>query len=224
MTIYKCIIADDEDYALDILENYISKVDSLQIIARCSDSFDVYNNLHKHTVDVLFLDIEMPQLSGIDLLKSLKNPPKVIFTTAYKDYAVNAFELNAVDYLLKPFSFERFLKSIDKLTDNKIPIVEENPGFLDIIVDRQKIRILLKDINFIEGLGNYLKVHTEDKTYITYQTIKTLLELLPPQEFRQIHKSYIIPLSKVQSYNSTSVLIGKNLLPVGRIFKLNLSL
>lgn len=225
MKILNCVIADDEPYALDIIENYISKIDSLHLIARCANGFEVYNILHKEKVDLLFLDINMPQLSGLDLFRSLNNPPKIIFTTAYKEHAVDAFELNAVDYLLKPFSFERFLKSIEKaLQTNTISenIAEKKSGFIILNVDRQKVRIPLNDIKFIEGLGNYLKVHTTDKVYVTYQTIKTLLDKLPKEEFIQIHKSYIVPLSKVQSYTYANVKVGDTEIPIGRMFRKNL--
>src|SRR5215207_10144565 len=145
MKIFKTIIADDEPYALDILENYISKVEILNLVARCTDGFQVYNQLHKHSIDVIFLDIEMPQLSGLELFRSLTDPPKIIFTTAYKEHAIEAFELNAIDYLLKPFSFERFLKAIDRLSqpiDSTSPKDNSSP-FLIINVDRQKVLIPL---------------------------------------------------------------------------------
>ncbi len=225
MKILNCVIADDEPYALDIIENYISKIDRLHLIARCANGFEVYNILHKEKIDLLFLDINMPQLSGLDLFRSLTNPPKIIFTTAHKEHAVDAFELNAIDYLLKPFSFERFLKSIEKaLQTNTVhkDVEEKKPGFIVLNVDRQKVRLQLSDIKFIEGLGNYLKVHTYEKVYVTYQTIKTLLDKLPREEFIQIHKSYIVPLSKIRSYNSASVIIDEMEIPVGRMFRKNL--
>lgn len=225
MKIFNCVIADDEPCALDILENYIGKVDRLHLITRCSDGFQVYNVLHKSQIDVLFLDIEMPQLSGLDLFRSLANPPKIIFTTAYKEHAVSAFELNAVDYLLKPFSFERFLKSVDRLVEPEPASSSDQEStnkFLEINIDRQKVRILLKDINYIEGLGNYLKVHTQNKFYVTLLSIRAILEKLPQEEFKQIHKSYIVPFSKVQSYNYLTLVIEGVEIPIGRSYRQNL--
>lgn len=225
MKLLNCIIADDESFALDVLENYISKVERLHLIARCRDGFEVYNVLHKHKIDVIFLDIEMPQLSGLELFRSLTNPPKIIFTTAYKEHAIEAFELDAVDYLLKPFSFERFLKAIDRLSHPENPIPNEEGGspFLIINVDRQKVLLPLKDIKFIEALGNYLKVHTKEKVYVTHQSIRSIMESLP-KEFRQIHKSYIVPISKVQSYSYTNAVVEDVKLPIGRSFRKNLGL
>lgn len=224
MKIIRCIIADDEVNALDIVESYIEKVDHLTLVARCKDAFEVYNVLQTHTVDLLFLDIEMPQLSGVELFKSLSHPPKIIFTTAYKEYAVQAFELHAVDYLMKPFSFERFLKAIGRIQNIE---QDTKPSIADVIfitVDRQKIKICLKDIIYIQAFGNYLKIFTTEKFFITYTSVKSILAKLPSSEFRQIHKSYIISLSKVNTFNSSTVTVNSIDLPIGRAYKSDLKI
>ena len=217
MRTYTCLIADDERNALDILENYIGKVDHLNLKARCSDAFQVYSVLRTESIDLAFLDISMPQLSGIDLFRSLALPPKVIFTTAHKDYAIEAFELRALDYLLKPFSFERFLQAVDRLgAENEI---EVRQGHLTIYHNRKHVRVELESIQYVQAIGNYAKVFTTDKMYVTHEGIKSLLSKLPHPQFVQIHKSFIVASSKIDAFTSEHVLMGASKIPVGRTFK-----
>jgi DNA-binding LytR/AlgR family response regulator len=215
---YTCLIADDERNALDILENYIGKLDHLNLKARCSDAFQVYSVLRTESIDLAFLDISMPQLSGMDLFRSLALPPKVIFTTAHKDYAIEAFELRALDYLLKPFSFERFLQAVDRLgaAENEI---ERPKGHLTIYHNRKHVRVELESIQYIQAIGNYAKLFTTNKMYVTHEGIKSLLSKLPHPQFVQIHKSFIVALSKIDAYTSDHVLMGVLKIPVGRTFK-----
>ena len=219
MKTISCLIADDEAPALELLELYIEKINYLKIVARCRDAYQVYNSLREKTVDLMFLDIEMPQLTGIDLIRSLPKTPKVIFTTAYKDYAVDAFELHALDYLLKPFSFERFLSAIERYNESTAAPPESLPTHLTIFVNRQRIPVPLAEILYIQSLGNYVKVITEKKTFITYTSIKSILEKLHSAQFQQIHKSYIVSLSKIDSFNSMEVDIRGTKIPIGRNFK-----
>jgi DNA-binding LytR/AlgR family response regulator len=189
--------------------------------------------MKEHLVDLLFLDIQMPQLLGTNFIRTLKNPPKVIFTTAYRKYAVEGFELDAVDYILKPISFERFLKAVNKVLQINLATVagasinenhpEQPSSFLYFRVDRKMVKVFFNDILFIEALKDYIRIVTSNKTIVTKYVFSTLEELLPSNEFLRIHKSYIIAINKIDSYNADSVQIVKHELPVGRMFKLDVS-
>jgi DNA-binding LytR/AlgR family response regulator len=216
-----CIIADDEKLARDVLENYISRIDKLNLVGVCRNALDVYNLLQKREIDILFLDIQMPQLTGINLIKSLTKPPQVVFTTAYKEYAVEAFELRAADYLLKPFSFERFLQAVDTVSHQR-QSVTSNDEHIDLKVDRKMVKVLINDILYIEAVGNYIKVHLSGKSLMTYCTIQNIKKLLPVPKFRQIHRSYIVNFDKVTEYTSTIVMLKETALPVGRNYKRSL--
>ncbi|MBC5775374.1 response regulator transcription factor [Pontibacter sp. KCTC 32443] len=223
----RCLIVDDEPLALDVLETYISRVDNLELVCRCNNAVEAYNCLQTEQVDVMFLDIQMPKLTGIDFLKSLANPPKVIFTTAYRDYAVEGYELNAVDYLLKPISFDRFLKAIAKVTpqETKSPASinafepDYKEAFIYLKSDKKMVKVMLADILYIESLKDYIRVKTETKEIISYQKISFLEEKLPADKFLRIHRSFIIALDKVQAFSATAVDLGKNEIPIGRLYK-----
>ncbi|HEY6438204.1 MAG TPA: LytTR family DNA-binding domain-containing protein, partial [Ignavibacteriaceae bacterium] len=190
--------------------------------------------LKDNRIDLLFLDIQMPHLLGTNFLRTLKNPPKVIFTTAYRKYAVEGFELDAVDFLLKPISFERFLKGVNKILQLNLlghgdaTVQSENhpesiPPFLYFRADRKMVKVLFNDILYIEGLNDYIKIITTNKTIVTKHLLASLEEMLPSKEFIRIHKSFIIAINKIESFNADSVEIGKKEIPVGRLFKLNLN-
>jgi len=225
-----CAIIDDEELAADILEEYIKQFEGLVLIAKCKNVVEAYNLLQKTKIDLLFLDIQMPMLTGIDFLKNINNPPKVIFTTAYSEYAVEGFELNAVDYLLKPISFERFLRAINKLqlSDIKSPDIqtkttelteEYSEAFIFLKEDKMMVKVMLKDILFIESLKNYVKVKTISKDIITYKTISSLEEKLPSNKFIRVHRSYIVAVDKIDAFSTSQLEIGKHLIPLGRNFK-----
>lgn len=230
MTRIKCLITDDEPLALDVLENYISQLESLELTGRCNNALDALNFLQKNKVDLLFLDIQMPRLTGIDFLKTLRNPPKVIFTTAYRDYALEGFELNVLDYLLKPISFERFIIAVNKYHAfapvNHLPaaitpalsLITEEP-FIYLKADKKMVKTFLKDILYIESLKDYVKVKTVEKDIITYQKISYLEEKLPDEKFIRIHRSYIIALDKIKSFNTSFIDIGNEEIPIGRLYK-----
>ncbi len=229
-----CLAVDDEPLALSVLEKYIANIESLELAGTCVNAVQALQMLQNFPVDLLFLDIQMPQIMGTDFIRTLKKPPKVIFTTAYRKYAVEGFELDAVDYLLKPISFERFLKAINKILQNGIPneapethskesIYEPACACLYVRAERKMVKVLLKDILYIEGLGDYIKIITSAKTIVTKHLLSSLEETLPKDSFIRIHRSFIVSISKIDSYNTDTIEIRKNELPIGRLFKLQVN-
>ena len=227
----RCLIIDDEPLAREILKQHIDGVEALELAGSCSNAVEAILFLQQHTVNLLFLDIQMPQLLGTNFIRTLKNPPKVIFTTAYREYAVEGFELDAVDYILKPISFERFLKAVNKVLQIKDVIepvsstkenrTETNSLFLYFRADRKMVKIFFHEILFIESLKDYIKIVTTTKTIVTKYVLYTLEEMLPPGEFLRIHRSYIIAINKIDSYNAESVQIAKHEIPIGKIYKID---
>ncbi|WP_433765868.1 LytR/AlgR family response regulator transcription factor [Flavobacterium ginsenosidimutans] len=221
---FKCIIVDDEPPATRILENYIGKVNFLEKVGVFNDSLKALEFLNTQSADVIFLDIQMPQLTGLQLSKIISKNIKVIFTTAYPDFALEGFELNAVDYLLKPISFERFYQAVSKLnSEPKIEISNQNnlPDFLFIKTDgKNKFqKVFLSDVLYVESLQNYVCIHTEKQQIITHSSLKNVIESLPENEFIQIHKSYVVSLKHVESTDNFSVFINGKELPIGATFK-----
>jgi DNA-binding LytR/AlgR family response regulator len=217
-----CLAVDDEPPALDILKNYINAVSSLELATSCINAIDALNVLRSTRIDLMFLDIQMPQLLGTDLMRTLNNPPKVIFTTAFREFAVEGFELNAVDYLLKPVSFERFLKAVNKVMEIRLPQQAEqemHDAYLYFRSDRKMHKVAMEDIIFIESLKDYIKVVTKSKTIITKQSISSIEERLPKSLFIRIHRSFIVSLNKVQSYTPELIAIGNEELPVSRMYR-----
>ncbi len=223
------MVVDDEPMARDVIRRYIEKVPGLQIIAECSNAIDALVFLQDKSVDLIFLDIRMPELLGTEFVKSLRNPPKIIFTTAYKEYALDGFELDVVDYLLKPIRFERFLKAINKAFPRKeeeeksvattTPEKKNTADFIYLRVDRKLVKIFLGDIFYIESARDYVKVVSKDKNYITRQTISSIEAMLSGIEFVRIHRSYIIAVSKIKSFTNEQVEIGNKELPIGKFYK-----
>ena len=225
----KCIAVDDEPLALSVLQKYIASIGGLELVGSCSNAVQALQMLQQYQVDLMFLDIEMPQIMGTDFIRTLKKSPKIIFTTAYRKYAMEGFELDAVDYLLKPISFERFLKAVNKVlqTDIQEPNsafhtsdnISEPSNCLYVRADRKMVKILLNDILYIEGLNDYIKIITPVKTIVTKHLLSALDETLPKDAFMRIHRSFIIAINKIDSYNSDTIHIGKKELPIGRLFK-----
>lgn len=213
----KCIIAEDEPIAREILRQYISDVPNLTLVKEFEDGLNAYNYLKTESVDLLFLDINMPKLSGISLLKSLQNPPKVILTTAYSEYALDSYELDVIDYLLKPFSFERFLKAIHKVENHNS--VKRSDNFLNVKADGKIYRISFSEILYIEAKGDYLTLHTETQKLTFYKTLKSILHDLPAANFLRVHKSYIIDLNKIDFVEGNLIHIGNNIIPIGKAYK-----
>lgn len=227
----RCLIVDDEPLALDVLETFVERLDNLELVCRCNNAVEAYNCLQTEHIDLMFLDIQMPKLTGIDFLKSIPDPPRVIFTTAYRDYALDSYELNAVDYLLKPIAFDRFLKAVAKVTPaepkgiatSATGMAPAEPDYKDAFIylkaDKKMVKVMLADILYIESLKDYIRVKTESKEIITYQKISFLEEKLPTDKFLRIHRSFIISLDKVQAFSATAVDVGKTEIPIGRLYK-----
>jgi len=227
MKMINCIIADDEALAREVIESYVLKIGQLHLAATCSNGIEVFNTLKTKPADLLFLDIQMPQLTGIELLRTLKNPPAVIITTAYREFAIEGYELNVIDYLLKPVSFERFLKAIDKyeLSTNSIQLkiasapanykADGGNAFIYVKSDKKMVRVMLKDLLYIEGLKDYVKVHTPEGSIVTYQTLTYFEEKLSNDQFMRIHRSFIVSLNHITAYSATQIEIGKVAIPIG---------
>ena len=226
---YQCLIVDDEPVAQQILEKYINQIEALHLVAKCSNAFEAMNILHQEKVDILFLDIKMPLLSGIEMLKTIQNQSKVILTTAFSEFAVESYEYGVADYLLKPISFERFLKSVNKiLLPQNIDFIngnsEENittqPTFIFFKADKKIFKYYLADILFIEGSGNYIKVHTQnDKPLMVLDKLTDLLEKLPPKQFLRVHKSFIINISHLTRIEGNMLFIRDKEIPISNTFK-----
>jgi len=211
----RCVIIDDEPSSQNVLKSFVSKIDYLELLHICNNAIEALDFLKTNTVDLLFLDINMPHLSGISFYKSLQNSPKVIFTTAYSEYALEGFELEATDYLLKPFSFERFVKAVSKVKDLQHDKIEN----IIIKSDKKLHQIKFDNIYFVEGLGDYIKVHLKDNFLITYKTLKQMNAALPKSIFVQVHKSFIINKKKVDYIEGNLVKINSNKIPLGQKFK-----
>ena len=226
MTI-KTLIVDDEPVALDILENYIQRLDTLALVGRFTSPSKAFQYLQTAPVDLLFLDINMPNLNGIELLRSLTHPPKVIFTTAYDDYAMLGYELNIIDYLLKPIAYPRFLKALNKVIQLDIMPIQnvtlntpQEAPYIFVQADKKMTKVLLSDILYIESIGNYLKIHTKEKLITTYASLTYMEEKLPKKQFVRIHRSFIIALAQLTAYTATNVDIANQTLPISRNYKL----
>ncbi len=212
-----CLAVDDEPLALRVLEKYCSRLQSVELRKTFLDPLEALEALRQEPFDLVFLDINMPHLSGLGLLRSLPDPPLVIFTTAYPEYAVQGFELEAVDYLLKPFSFERFVRAVNKVLARRAPQPEPLlPPSLPLKVDRKLYRIPLADILYLEAYGDYVKVHTPAKTYLSKTRLQELEEQLPAEAFLRIHRSFVVALSAIEFLEGQSVVVKGRRLPVAR--------
>jgi DNA-binding LytR/AlgR family response regulator len=223
----KALIIDDEPLAQNVIQQYAKKLPNLKIEATCNDAICAHQTLQEKEIDLIFLDINMPKLSGISFLRNLKNAPLVIFTTAYSEYALEGFELDAIDYLKKPFSFDRFCKAIFKAEEllqlkheaSSHQTKEAENDFLFIKSNKKTIKVNFSEICFIEGLGDYIRVHLSDQKIVTNLSMKKILDLLPEKLFYRIHKSFIISLSKIDVIEGNMVVINKTKLPIGNSFR-----
>ena len=225
----RCLIIDDEPLAQRVIERYSENIPYLEIVKKCNNAIEAIDVLHQQEIHLLFLDINMPRLSGMDFLKTLKNPPLVIITTAYAEYAIQGYELDVVDYLMKPFAFDRFLKAIQKaqeLLKNKETTHFENreserieDTFIFVKSSKKTFKVNLSDILYIEALGDYVKIFTNDKMIVSYQSLKNIESLLPPKSFPRVHKSFIIALSRIDLIEGNQVKIKDRLIPIGTNFK-----
>jgi len=222
----KCIAVDDEKLVLDLLVDDIQKVPFLQLVQRCRNAMEAADVLHKENVDLVFLDIQMPGLNGLQFLQTLKNPPMIIFITAYKEYALEGFNLNAVDYLLKPVSFERFLKACNKAYEffnlQQKPLAREaDPGYFFVYVEYNLVKVVVPDILYIEGMKDYVKIFisSSDRPIITRASMKAMEEKLSGYRFVRTHKSYIISADKVTAIKRDLICINKIELPLSEGYK-----
>jgi two-component system LytT family response regulator len=219
----RVIIIDDEPLPVELISAYASRISEIQVLEKFNDPLKAVAFLRNQTVDLIFLDIEMPHLNGIDLLKSLPVKPMTIFTTAYPEFAVDGFELNAVDYLLKPFDFERFKKAVDKAIEfnayNQRPKGHPAEPFLFVKSEYKAVKINLSDIQYIEGMDSYVKIYAGGKPVLSLMSMKSMLEMLPPEEFFRVHRSYIIPVSKVKSIRNKVIRIGEKEIPIGGTYE-----
>lgn len=222
----KCLIVDDEPIARQILEQHIEKVEALTLIGKCSNAIDAMNLLHKQEVGLMFLDIKMPSMTGLELLKSLQKPPKVILTTAFSEFGVESYEYGVIDYLLKPISFDRFLKAVNKvlmLKDEEQQLQKEvvpNRDFIFFKADKKIYKYYLKDILFIEGSGNYVKVHSEKKRpLLVLDKLSELLNKLPNKQFCRVHKSYIVNMQKINQVEGNRILFKDSKVPISATYK-----
>jgi len=224
----RCLLVDDEPPALKVLQSHISAISGLEIVAMCNNAVEAMDILHQKPIDLVFLDIKMPKLTGTVFYKSLVNPPKVIFVTAYRDFAVEGYELDAVDYLVKPVSFERFLKSVYKVkkmmgyeeTLQSEEYKKNTEAFVYLKVDKNMQKIFLSDIVYIESWKDYVKIFlTGDKSMLAKQSISSMVSLLSEHSFIRVHRSFIIPVDKITGYNKNSLQLGATEIPIGRLYK-----
>ena len=227
---YNVIIVDDEYLAQKLLQDYVSKVESLQLVATCSNAIEAMNVLKDHQVDIMFLDIQMPDLTGLDLAKSLEHRPAIIFTTAYSEYAVDAFNLSVVDYLLKPFDFPRFIQAINKAIGTEqqkemgvqkpaADTISESNDFITVKADYKLYKINYDDLLFIEGQHEYVTFHTTQRRITALFALKDLEEILPKDKFVRVHKSYIVSFKHIQDLDKSDVTVAGNKVPVGASYR-----
>lgn len=218
-----CVAIDDEPLALELIRSYVARMPEVQLLGVFEDAISGIEYLTRKNPDLVFLDINMPDISGIELAKALKEKPMIIFTTAHKQFAFDGFELEAVDYLLKPIDFDRFSKAVYKAIDIKkykasVSSVQEEP-VIYVHSEYRMIRIVLKDVEYIESMEDYIKIHlSNDKPVLTLMSLKKVLEMLPEQQFKRIHRSYIIPVSRIRSVQNKKVQLSNVLLPIGESY------
>ena len=223
----RCLIVDDEPPAREIIRRYIQEIPTLELAGECANALQAFALLQQQPIDLMFLDIRMPQINGNDFLKTLKNPPKVIFTTAYTEYALEGYELDVVDYLMKPIPFDRFLKAVNKAYQQAIvkhdtpaaATEEKNESFVYFRADRKMVKVMLHDIRYIESMKDYVKVFTKESTIITKQSISSVEEMLPEREFVRVHRSYIVSLKHIKTFTSELIEIDKTEIPIGKLYR-----
>lgn len=223
----KCLIIDDEQFARKLIASHLTKVDGFELMGECKNALDAANLLRKVKVDLIFLDIQMPEVSGLDFIKTLNSPPSVIFTTAHREFAADAFEINAVDYLVKPISLERFLMAVNKYMDRmgdhssekSLDANQSAGNFLYFKSDRKTIKLPTREIQYIESLDDYVKIHTVEKVWVTREKIGSLEATLPSPGFIRIHRSFIINTQYLTAFSGESAFLGQLELPFGRAFK-----
>ena len=232
----RCVLVDDEPLALDVLTSYLEKVEGIELVARCTNPLEAIQIISEQTIDLVFLDIEMPNLSGIDLVKSLDRLPQFIFTTAYPQYVLEGFDLNATDYLVKPVPFPRFLKAIARAKEKHEaashkaveakpvmqPVPADNlPDFIFVKSEYENIKIDIADIKYMQGLKDYIKIYTQhsEKAILTLSSFKELLDKLPASVFLRVHRSYVVNVNAIRAVQKSKILIGEIRIPIGETYK-----
>jgi two-component system LytT family response regulator len=227
-SLIRCLIVDDEPPAREIIKQYIADTPMLQLCGECGNAIQAIGFLQQHEIDLIFLDIRMPQLSGTDFLKTLSHPPKVIFTTAHPEYALEGYELDAMDYLLKPIRFDRFLKAVNKayqqtairnLSERSTVELEKKDPFVYFRADRKMMKVMLADILYIESMKDYVKVVTGNETIITKQSISSVEAMLPEQKFIRTHRSFVVSAAAIHSFTSELINVGKTEIPIGKLYR-----
>lgn len=223
----KCLIVDDEPVARDILCEHLSKIESVEVVAKCKSALEAFNVINEQDIELIFLDINMPEISGLSFAKSINRNIKIIFTTAYREYAVDGFDLQAVDYLLKPISFERLLQSVKKYLDENQSVVsgntinesQEKANHFFVRSERKMIKISYEDILYIESISDYIKINMKGKSVVTRETITNIEAKLPKSEFIRTHRSFLIAISAIESFTSEFVEIADHQIPISRSYK-----
>lgn len=220
---WKCMIVDDEPVAIRIIRQHMGKINNYEIVKSSTDVMEAFEYLTSNPVDLLLLDIEMPELTGIQLFKTLEHPPGLILITAHRDYAVEGFEINAVDYLLKPVSFPRFMQAIDRFEQSRLQgkpsAMDETKDFIFVTVDRKKRKLNLNEIVYVESLKDYIRIFTDHDKIITKETTSDFEQRLPSDSFLRIHRSFIVNMEKIETVSYDEITVGKYSLPVGRSYK-----
>lgn len=227
---YTCLIIDDEPPAREILRRYIAQLPILNLVGECSNAVQAVSAIKQQHIDLLFLDIQMPQITGLDLVGMLNKAPQIILTTAFEHYAVKAFELDVTDYLVKPIRFDRFLKAVMKAlpkqtikqeTQPAMSITDSpNQAFLYFRADRKMVKVMLADIDYVESLKDYVKIITTKGTVVTKYTITSLEAMLPASSFIRVHRSYLVALNKIDSYTQEEISIASNTVPIGKLYRM----
>ncbi|HSH19460.1 MAG TPA: LytTR family DNA-binding domain-containing protein [Draconibacterium sp.] len=225
--IIKCLIVDDEPVAREILENHLSKIDTVKVVAGCKNALEAFHFINAEKIDLIFLDINMPEISGLSFAKSINRNIKIIFTTAYREYAIDGFDLQAVDYLLKPISFERLLQAINKYLDENAPvdnivtkeIIPEKSDTIFVRSDRKMVKISIPDILYIESLADYIKIHLPDNTVVTRETMSSIEAKLPQQDFMRVHRSFVVSIAGIELFTNEYVEIKRKQIPISRSYK-----
>jgi DNA-binding LytR/AlgR family response regulator len=227
--IFNCVVVDDEPLAREVIIRFMERVPSLKLAAECANAIQAMTVVQQNEIDLLFVDIQMPELLGTEFIKILKNPPMVIITTAYPEYALEGYELDVVDYLLKPIQFERFLKAINKvfqqrgMTASTVISTHKDEvkqgSYLYFRTDRKMVKVMIDDIIYIEGMKNYIKIITEKGVIITKNSMAAAEAMLPNEAFIRVHRSYIVLKSKIRSFNNETIEVGETELPIGKLFK-----
>lgn len=221
----RCLLVDDEPPAIELLERYTSMIEQLEVVGKSYSAVKAFDKLKDTKVDLMFLDIQMPVLNGIDFIKTLKNPPAIILTTAYREYALDGYDLDIIDYLLKPIAFDRFLKAVDRFRERSTPKIieklptEGQPQHIFFNINKTHHKVILSDILYIESLKDYVRIHTKNERLVVKGNIGSILKQIPESQFVRIHRSFVIALSAVKSFNQSEVVIEGERLPIGSSYR-----